>query len=167
MRNISFALTTQQVRDHQKTVTRRVGWTFLKVGDLLCAIEKGQGLMKGEKVRRIGVIRVVDVRVERLDRMESESIYGQQECISEGFPNLSPMEFVAMFCASHKIPDNRPWGLPKRRRQAFPMLPCDEVTRIEFEYVDAGGNQGAQEPAKTPSSASAPNDSTDSGGSTR
>ncbi len=29
MRNISFALTTQQILDQQKDVTRRLGWLFL------------------------------------------------------------------------------------------------------------------------------------------
>jgi len=135
MRNISFALTTSQFLDRSKTVTRRVGWKFLKPGDVLCGIEKGQGLKKGEQVNRLGMIRVTDVRVERLDRMTSESPYGHDECRAEGFPNLSPAEFVSMFCATHKVPDTRPFGLPKRRRQAFPMLPCDEVTRIEFSYV--------------------------------
>ena len=137
MRNISFALTTDQVRNRTKTVTRRIGWATLTPGTLLQPARKCQGLKKGEKIKPIGgPIRVVSVRRERLDRMEVDAIYGQQECIAEGFPNLSPVEFVAMFCATHKIPDTRPFGLPRNRRQPFPMLPCDEVTRIEFEYVN-------------------------------
>lgn len=136
MRNMSFMLTTDQIRNRTKTVTRRVGWTFLKPGDLIRAVERCQGLKKGETVTPLGVLRVERVSRERLDRMEAESIYGQQECSAEGFPHLSPMEFVAMFCATHKVPDTRAWGLPHRRRQAFPMLPCDQVTRIEFSYVD-------------------------------
>jgi hypothetical protein len=137
MRNMSFMLTTEQIRNRTKTVTRRVGWTFLKPGDLIRAVERCQGLKKGEKMQPLGVLRVTSVSRERLDRLESESFYGQQECVAEGFPRLSPMEFVAMFCATHTVPDNRAWGLPKRRRQPFPMMPCDEVTRIEFSYVDA------------------------------
>lgn len=138
MRNMSFMLTTEQVRQRTKTVTRRIGWTFLQPGDLVRAVERCQGLKKGEQMKPLAVLRVEQVSRERLDRMESESLYGQQECVAEGFPNLSPMEFVAMFCATHKVPDNRPWGLlPKRRRQPFPMLPCDQVTRIEFSYVDS------------------------------
>jgi hypothetical protein len=43
-----------------------------------------------------------------------------------------------MFCATHKVPDNRAWGLlPKKKRQPFPMTPADQVTRIQFSYVDA------------------------------
>ena len=65
---MSFALTTEQIFNRTKTVTRRVGWTFLKPGDLLCAVRKGQGLKKGEKVERLATLRVVSVRRESLDR---------------------------------------------------------------------------------------------------
>lgn len=142
MRNMSFALTTEQVRLRTKTVTRRTGWATLTPGTLIQPVVKGMGLKPGEKVEKIGgPIRVVSVRRERLDAIESE--YGQDECRAEGFPNLSPVEFVAMFCATHRVPDNRAWGLlPKRRRQSFPMLPCDEVTRIEFEYVEQAAAPG-------------------------
>lgn len=136
MRNMSFLLTTEQIRNRTKTVTRRVGWQFLKPGDLIQAVEKCQGLKKGEKMRPLAVLRVKDVRRERLDRMETESLYGQQECYAEGFPRFTPKDFVKMFCETHKVPDKRAWGLPVRKRTPFPMMPCDEVTRIEFEYVD-------------------------------
>ena len=45
---ISFSLTTPQFRDGTKDVTRRLGWTFLKPGDRLCAVVKAMGLKKGE-----------------------------------------------------------------------------------------------------------------------
>jgi hypothetical protein len=141
---MSFLLTTEQVRRRTKTVTRRVGWKFLKPGDLVRAVERCQGLKKGEQMKPLAVLRVAHVSRERLDRLESESIYGQQECVAEGFPNMSPMEFVAMFCATHKIPDTRAWGLPRNRRQPFPMLPCDEVTRIEFSYVESAAPEGGR-----------------------
>jgi hypothetical protein len=118
MRNISFALTTEQVHNQSKTVTRRLRWADLKVGTLLQPIEKGQGLKKGETVRKIGgPIRVVAVHRECLERLEAESIYGQAECVREGFPGLSPMEFVTMFMAHNGCKPNA------------------IVTRIEFEYV--------------------------------
>ena len=44
MRNMSFSATVQQVRDRTKTVTRRVGWKTLQPGEVLRAVEKGQGL---------------------------------------------------------------------------------------------------------------------------
>ena len=121
MRNMSFSLTTPQVRARAKTVTRRLGWKFARAGDVYCAIEKGQGLKKGEKIVRICTIRVVSARSERLDRMTTDLDYGFAETAREGFPNGHPRhfpsEFVGMFCAHNG---------------------CDPfviVTRIEFEYL--------------------------------
>ena len=48
-RNMSFAMTTEQVRNQTKTVTRRQGWRFLNAGDILQPVVKGMGLKKGEK----------------------------------------------------------------------------------------------------------------------
>jgi hypothetical protein len=113
MRNISFALTTEQVRQKTKTVTRRLGWKTLKPGTLLQPVVKAQGLMKGEKVEKIGgPIKVVSVRQEPLNRI------GYADLPREGFPNHYPTEFIAMFIRSHKC------GV------------STEVTRIEFSYVD-------------------------------
>lgn len=117
-RNISFALTTDQIRSRTKTVTRRVGWKFLKAGDTLNACVKCMGLKPGEKIERLGTIRVVDVRREPLEEMVDSEVYGFQEARSEGFPWLSGSEFVGMFCDNMKCD------------------PETEVTRIEFEYVD-------------------------------
>lgn len=119
MRNISFALTTYQFRDRSKTVTRRIGWTKLKPGNLLMGVVKGMGLKPGEKVERLGAIRVVSVRQEELQAMTRAPDYGFRECVLEGFPTMSPNDFVAMFCSSHKG-----------------CTPSTLVTRIEFEYVD-------------------------------
>ena len=85
MRNISFSLTTPQFIAGIKDVTRRVGWLFLKAGDELCAIEKGQGLGKGEKVKRLGKVLVASVRYEPLRKMTDDTIYGLIECNPRGF----------------------------------------------------------------------------------
>ncbi|MEJ2655579.1 MAG: hypothetical protein P8012_00075 [Desulfobacterales bacterium] len=95
----------------EKTVTRRVGWNFLKPGDILQAVEKAQGLKKGEKVKRICLIRVISCRHEPLNKITAA------DCILEGFPEMSPREFVNMFCAANK------WH------------PSKDVNRIEFEYI--------------------------------
>lgn len=122
MRNISFMLTTEQVRNRTKTVTRRLGWKNLKPGDLLQGVEKGMGLKAGEKIVRLCTIRIIDVRAEPLDRLTAEPAYGTDECRKEGFgdhPTLSrPAEFVKFFCASHKG-----------------CKPDSTVTRIEFQYI--------------------------------
>jgi hypothetical protein len=92
MKNISFMLTEPQFLDGSKTVTRRVGWRTLKAGAQLKAVRKSQGLKKGEKAHPLGVIEVIDVRRERLDAITAD------DCAREGFPEMSPAEFVAMFC---------------------------------------------------------------------
>jgi hypothetical protein len=108
---MSFSLTTPQIRAKTKTVTRRIGWYFLKAGDVLNAVEKCRGLKKGEKVKRICQIRVVSVRNEALYDITKE------DCIKEGFPDMEPSDFSAMFARHNNF------GLGA------------EVTRIEFEYL--------------------------------
>ena len=116
-RNISFALTTEQIRNKTKTVTRRLGWKFLKPGDVLNACVKCMGLKPGEKIERLGQIRVVNVRREELsDMIEAED---SREAAAEGFPELTNTGFVQMFCEHMKV------------------KPSQIVTRIEFEYDES------------------------------
>lgn len=117
-RNISFALTTKQFRDRTKTVTRRLGWKFLKAGDVLCGCVKCMGLKTGESIEQLGLIRVVSVRRESLSDMISNRSYGLSEAEKEGFPNFCGPTFVAMFC------DHMGGHVDQF------------VTRIEFEYLD-------------------------------
>lgn len=59
---MSFALTTVQILDGSKDVTRRLGWEFLKVGDLLRPVRKCMGLRPGEKISVLrDPIRVLNV----------------------------------------------------------------------------------------------------------
>jgi len=116
-RNMSFSMTTEAVRRHEKTVTRRLGWDFLKPGDLLWAVEKNQGFRKGEKVKRLALIRVLHIDVERLDTIVKRK--EQDEVVKEGFPDWTPEEFVDFFCAANVCEYSTP------------------VRRIEFEYVEA------------------------------
>lgn len=118
MRNISFALTTQQVEDQTKDVTRRMGWLALKVGALLQPVKKCMGLRPGEKITPIGPPIVIQhICREPLQRMTEDLEYGRRECLREGFPDLTPAQFVAMFCATHKG-----------------CTPQTVITRIEFTY---------------------------------
>lgn len=111
MRHMSFMLTTEQMRARTKSVTRRLGWARLRAGEIVLAVEKGQGLKRGEKVKPIGPIRIVSVRVELLNAITPD------DCVREGFPDLSPAQFCEMFRRHNKIGDNWP------------------VRRIEFEFV--------------------------------
>ena len=110
-RNMSFSATMDQVRAQTKTVTRRSAWVGLEPGTILCAVEKSQGIPKGGSVTRIAWIEVTDVRREPLWHID------QADCAAEGFPDLSPDEFVELY--------QRING-PGR---------AQEVTRIEFRYL--------------------------------
>jgi hypothetical protein len=110
-RNMSFTLTTTQIRNRTKTVTRRLGWSFLKPGDIINACVKCMGLKKNEKIERLCQIRITSIHQEPLNKIT------QVECIKEGFPEMTPVQFIQMFtehmkCTSETL-----------------------VNRIEFEYV--------------------------------
>ena len=122
MRNMSFALTTAQVRAGTKTVTRRMGWLFLKQGDRVCPVVKSQGLKRGEKVEVIRApLRILGVRREALVDLLIDEAYGRRECAREGFGDdpllCRPQDFIEFFCRTHACG------------------PGDLVTRIEFEYT--------------------------------
>jgi hypothetical protein len=83
----------------------------LKPGELLRAVDRCMGFRKGEHPRQIAMLRVVSVRLERLHSIT------QADVIREGFPKMSPEEFIAFF------------------RKHMKCAPDEQVTRIEFEYV--------------------------------
>lgn len=118
-RLISFAMTTDQVREKTKTVTRRWAWLHAKPGMILTGVEKAMGLKKGEKIVRLCDIRVISVRRERLDAMVTDMDYGRKELQLEGHPFglTCPAEFVAKLCKGTK------------------NKPSDLITRIEYEYI--------------------------------
>lgn len=109
-RNMSFSATLEAVRTRRKTVTRRQGWDHLKPGDELWAVEKAMGLKKGEKIKRICLIRVVHVDRLPIDLIDQEDVY------REGF-DTTPEAFVRFYCRFNKV------------------APSDLCTRIEFEYI--------------------------------
>lgn len=111
-RNMSFAMTTEQVRARSKDVTRRFGWWFLKPGDIVNAVEKSMGLKKGETVVRLCQIRIVSTRGELLNQIKAEDMP------REGFPEMNPEAFVQMLVDHYRCD------------------PDSEVNRIEFEYLE-------------------------------
>ena len=113
---MSFLHTRQQMRDRTKTVTRRNGWIFLKPGDVVNAVETCMGLRRGERMRRICQIRVTQVTREPLNWITPEDV------AREGFPDWTPEQFIRFYCKSMKV------------------SPTDEVTRIEFEYINKGAS---------------------------
>jgi len=119
VRNMSFSLTSGAVLAHRKTVTRRLGWTFLKPGALVQAVVKCRGLRKGERVRPLATLRITDVRREPLRRMTDDPAYGRREIRLECFGEAHPADFVSLFCGSHRG-----------------STPDSLITRIAFVYVD-------------------------------
>lgn len=111
MRRMSFALTERQLLDRTKTVTRRLGWRNLYVGEQLVAVNKCMGLKKGEKSRELARIRVLAIDIEPLNKCDDD------DAMSEGFPEMTGEEFVTMFC------------------KAMRCIPDTVVTRIWFEVV--------------------------------
>lgn len=118
MRNMSFALTTRAVRQRDKTVTRRLGWKTAKAGDIVQPVVKGQGIPKGGKVEKLGApIRFISVRRERVEDMQPSDV--AREGFGLGYGNYGRNEFIRMFCQHNGCTRD------------------SEITRIEFEYVDA------------------------------
>lgn len=113
MRNMSFSLTQEQFKARTKTVTRRLGWKYLKPGELVQGVVKCMGLKPGEKIQPLGIIRIRTVIQEPL------MLCTNREALLEGFPKLDGEGFIQMFCLHMKC----------KRDQV--------VTRIEFEYMEA------------------------------
>ncbi len=114
MRLMSFALTTDQVRNRTKTVTRRMGWKTAKPGDVVQPIVKGQGLKKGEHPETIGR----PIRFVRVDRVPLNGpTLTFDDVAREGFPGQGPSDFVDLFRGHNGGQREQP------------------VTRIEFEYL--------------------------------
>jgi len=117
MRNMSFSLTERQLLDGSKTVTRRLGWQFLKPGDRLRAVRQSRGLKRGEHPVALGVIEVVSVCRERLIAITLSDVAREGFCRDH-----NPSSFVCMFCRKMKCP------------------PVAMVTRIEFRLLFKGDN---------------------------
>lgn len=121
MRNISASMTKAQVLDRSKFETRRFGWwdhmkgeARVNTEDRLRVVEKCMGLKKGEKHKELAIVEVVESWREPLDRIS------KAEVEREGFPDMTPAEFVAMFC------------------KAMRCKPDTVVTVIWWSYVGGG-----------------------------
>ena len=116
MRLMSFSATWPQILDGSKTVTRRLGWAHLKPGERFQAIQKGQGLKKGERVVRGPVLECVSNDPENL--FQVGYLHDDHETAREGFPEMTPRQFVEMFKELNKCKSSQ------------------SVNRIEFKYVE-------------------------------
>jgi len=122
MRRMSFNMMQQQVLDKQKTVTRRLGWKNLKVGERLLAVDR----IRVKNAEVLGVIEVVNVRREFLSDIHPKAV---SEVRKEGVNTLNfcalrrkrcPVCFITLFSKAMNCERDEP------------------VTRIEFKYVEGG-----------------------------
>ncbi len=111
-RNISFAMTKEQVRARTKTQTRRWGWLNLKPETELNGVEQAMGLKKGQKIVSLCQIRTTAVRREPLNAITQEDV------IAEGFPDWTRTQFVDFLLSKS----------PKKTAD-------DLITVISFEYI--------------------------------
>lgn len=114
-RLMSVSYTADAVVDRTKTVTRRKGWRMLKAGDRLTLCRKVMGRKPGEPLDRLAEVEVVDVRREQLCRITEADV------AAEGVPGMTEVEpstWVAWYC------------------EEMGVMPYDEVTRIEWRYLD-------------------------------
>ncbi len=112
---MSVSHTEGAVVARTKTVTRRLGWRFLKPGDRLTLCRKVMGRKPGEPLVRLAEVEIVGVRRERLDNITAGDI------IREGF--ATPVGYVA----------DRARFMDLFRD--FGAGPATEVTRIEWRYL--------------------------------
>lgn len=125
-RLMSVAFTEQAVVDRLKVVSRRKGWwedkrgrRLLEVGDRLTLCRKVMGRKPGEPLVRLAEVEVIHVRREPLYELLLDGGYGRDEMVREGFPGMSPVEFIARyFTAAQRI------------------HVADDVTRIRWQYLD-------------------------------
>lgn len=133
-RLMSVAFTEQAVRDRTKTVTRRQGWLFLKPGDRLTLCRKVMGRKPDEPLVRLAEVEVVSVRREPLCAIVGNAgDLGAAELRREGFPDMDAAEFMRRFFLD-----------------AQGIGPMDDVTRIEWRYIDVEAVGSVHPGSETP-----------------
>ncbi len=135
-RRMACSLTMDAVRARTKTVTRRdpATWKTLVPGDRLTLIEKGMGLKKGEKQVVLAEVEIVDVRIEDLNKIATETGGFQAALDREGCGHMTLLGFAVMWLASHGQSDMirlMPGGV-----YVEPDGWRTSVRRIEWRYVE-------------------------------
>lgn len=110
-RLMAVSHTAHLVRRREKTVTRRTGWQMLTPGAQVTLCPRVRGRRPGEELERIVTVDVVSVTRQRLGEIDAADV------AAEGFPEMTPAEFIEFFCATHKG-----------------VTADTDVTRIEWRY---------------------------------
>lgn len=130
-RLMAVSMTVDAVIERRKTVTRRLGWLFVKPGDRLVLCRKVQGRKRRdgtvEPLDRLALVEVVTVRREPLEWLlplrtvppHARWPYARDEMTREGFPGMDPRHFVEEYFV-----------------KAQGVAPDALVTRIEWRYLD-------------------------------
>lgn len=123
---MSVSHTEQAVIARRKTVTRRLGWRFLKVGDTLTLCRKVMG-RQGAPLVRLAEVEVIDVRRERVWDITDDDIAREgvdpgkfDEVWDEVWTDTgqpTPEAWVAWFCETMRV------------------QPDELITRIEWRYL--------------------------------
>ena len=131
-RLMSVSLTEDAVRERRKTVTRRLGWRFLKPGDRLTLCRKVMGRKAGEPLVRIAEVEVVSVRREPLFAMTDDDV--AREAVPPRYPD-GRMRFDEWYM--DRLIDALPTAAAWVTWFAWEMgcRPDDDVTRIEWRYL--------------------------------
>ena len=142
-RLMSVAMTTDAVIARRKTVTRRKGWwvdrngrRIIHPGDRLTLCRKVQGRKPGEPLERLAEVEVLHVTRETLCSIQANEERALRELRAEGFPTLRGEGWEA---ASSIF-------LRRFFFEAQGMGPMDDVTRIEWRYLDGPRNEGTDRP---------------------
>lgn len=109
-RLMSVAETTEQVRRRSKTVTRRLGWLFLKPGTTLTLVDRNP--RTGKPWQKLAEVEVTSVTRQPLWMLKRHDVR------REGFPGWTDEQFIAFYCEA--------FGVDRRT----------VVTRIEWRYLD-------------------------------
>ena len=122
---MSVSHTEQAVVERRKTVTRRLGWRFLKPGDRLTLCRKVMGRKPGEPLVRLAEVEVVDVRRERLTALRWADI--EREGVPTSEWALGSHDAVCRDCG--------PWSWADWYVRTMGVRGDAEVTRIEWRYL--------------------------------
>jgi hypothetical protein len=115
---MSVSLIERAVVERRKTVTRRLGWRFLKPGDRLTLCRKVMGRKPGEPLERLAEVEVISVRREPLSAMTDADVEREGVDVALEVAGRTEAEaWVGWFA----------W-----------TMGCsvdDEITRIEWRYL--------------------------------
>lgn len=124
-RLMSVAYTEQAVRERRKTVTRRLGWRFLKPGDRLTLCRKVMGRKPGEPLERIAEVEVTSV-------YRGPLYITDEDIVREGVPQ----EEFAVFDHDRECSECRRIAWLEWFATTMGCAIGADVTRIEWRYLD-------------------------------